>query len=170
MRIKEQGDKIKRIYQVISVFPFVDGVLYYTAYDSFDPEEVPTRFIHAIELPVVPDEKMLAQLRLRNENVFAPLQEVFVEDGVLYQVFEKLEGNLLGIYLYQHAPLSIGEISQMVREIANHWQQCEANDQFVLIDPQNIVIHENKIRFLYGGSTSIFAAGKASAYSFCFTC
>jgi tetratricopeptide (TPR) repeat protein len=165
MHIKEQGEKIKRSYQVISVFPFVDGVLYYTAYDSFDPEEVPTRFIHAIELPVVPDEKMLAQLPLRNEDVFVPLQEVFVEDGVLYQVFEKLEGNLLGIYLYQNAPLALGEISHMVREIADHWQACEANNQFVLIDPQNMVIHNDKIRFLYGGSSSIFATGKASAYS-----
>ena len=160
MQIKQQGERIKRSYQVISVFPFVDGVLYYTTYDSFDPEEAPTRFIHAIELQSIPDENALAQLPLRNESIFVPLQEVFVEDGILYQVFEKMEGNLLGIYLYQHAPLALGEISQITQNIADHLMECESQGEFALIDPQNMVIEKGKVRFLYGGSLSVFPTEK----------
>jgi len=156
MEIKQQGERIKRSYQVISVFPFVDGVLYYTTYDSFDPEEAPTRFIHAIQLQPIPDENTIAKLPLRNENIFVPLQEVFVEDGVLYQVFEKMEGNLLGIYLYQNAPLPLGEISQITQTISDHLMECESQGEFALIDPQNMVIEEGKVRFLYGGPVSVF--------------
>ncbi|MXQ54559.1 tetratricopeptide repeat protein [Shimazuella alba] len=166
MEIKQQGERIKRNYQVISVFPFVDGVLYYTTYDSFDPEETPTRFIHAIQLHPLPDENTLSKLPLRNERIFVPLQEVFVEDGVLYQVFEKMEGNLLGIYLYQNAPLALGEISQITQTISDHLMECESQDEFALIDPQNMVIEENtKIRFLYGGPLSVFPREKANSYS-----
>jgi tetratricopeptide (TPR) repeat protein len=163
MEIKQQGERIKRSYQVISVFPFVDGVLYYTTYDSFDPEETPTRFIHAIQLQPVPDENTIAKLPLRNENIFVPLQEVFVEDGILYQVFEKMEGNLLGIYLYQNAPLALGEIAEITQTISDHLMECESQGEFALIDPQNMVIEEGKIRFLYGGPLSVFPT--ANAYS-----
>ncbi|MCH5585578.1 tetratricopeptide repeat protein [Shimazuella sp. AN120528] len=166
MQIKQQGERIKRNYQVISIFPFVDGVLYYTTYDSFAPEEAPTRFIHAIELQPVPDESTIAQLPLRNEHIFVPLQEVFVENGVLYQVFEKMEGNLMGIYLYQHAPLALGKISQITQTIFDHLMECESQNEFALIDPQNMVIEDNtKIRFLYGGPLAVFPSDKAVAYS-----
>ncbi|MCH5585890.1 tetratricopeptide repeat protein [Shimazuella sp. AN120528] len=166
MQIKQQGERIKRSYQVISAFPFVDGVLYYTTYDTFDPEEVPTRFIHAIQLQSEPDEDTIAKLPLRNERIFVPLQEVFVEDGVLYQVFEKMEGNLLGIYLYQNAPLALGEVSQITKTIADHLMECESQGEFALIDPQNMVIDEDgTIRFLYGGPTSVLPSEKGNAYS-----
>ncbi|WP_028777647.1 tetratricopeptide repeat protein [Shimazuella kribbensis] len=165
MEIKQQGERIKRSYQVISVFPFVDGVLYYATFDSFDPEETPTRFIHAIQLQPVPDEDTIAKLPLRNENIFVPLQEVFVEDGILYQVFEKMEGNLLGIYLYQNAPLALGEIAEITQTISNHLMECESQGEFALIDPQNMVIEEGKIRFLYGGPISVFPTENANAYS-----
>lgn len=166
MQIKQQGERIKRSYQVISAFPFVDGVLYYTTYDSFDPEEAPTRFIHAIQLETVPDENTIAQLPLRNERIFVPLQEVFVEDGVLYQVFEKMEGNLLGIYLYQNAPLALGEVSQITKTVADHLMECESVGEFALIDPQNMVIEEDgTVRFLYGGPPSVFPKEKANTYS-----
>jgi tetratricopeptide (TPR) repeat protein len=166
MEIKQQGERIKRSYQVISVFPFVDGVLYYTTYDSFDPEETPTRFIHAIQLNPMPDENTISKLALRNENIFVPLQEVFVEDGILYQVFEKMEGNLLGIYLYQNAPLALGEISQITQKISDHLMECESQGEFALIDPQNMVIDENgNIKFLYGGPLAVFPSGKTEAYS-----
>lgn len=166
MQIKQQGERIKRSYQVISAFPFVDGVLYYTTYDSFDPEEAPTRFIHAIQLETVPDENTITQLPLRNERIFVPLQEVFVEDGVLYQVFEKMEGNLLGIYLYQNAPLALGEVSQITKTVADHLMECESVGEFALIDPQNMVIEEDgTVRFLYGGPPSVFPKEKASTYS-----
>lgn len=166
MQIKQQGERIKQSYQVISVFPFVDGVLYYTTYDSFDPEEAPTRFIHAIQLQPVPDEETIAKLPLRNERIFVPLQEVFVEDGVLYQVFEKMEGNLLGIYLYQNAPLALGEVSQITKVISAHLMECESTGEFALIDPQNMVIDEDgTVRFLYGGPISVFSSEREKGYS-----
>ncbi len=152
MDVKQQGERIKRNYQVISVFPFIHGVLYYTLYNSFDAEDTPTRFIHAIQVETTPDEKTMSQLPLRNEEIFVPLQEVFVEDGVLYQVFEKMEGNLLGIYLYQNAPLSVGETSQITQIITDHLMKIESTGQVVLLDPQNMVIEkDDRIRFLYGG-------------------
>jgi tetratricopeptide (TPR) repeat protein len=166
MQIKQQGERIKRSYQVISAFPFVDGVLYYTTYQSFDPEEAPTRFIHAIQLETIPDENTIAQLPLRNEHIFVPLQEVFVEDGVLYQVFEKIEGNLLGIYLYQNAPLPLGEVSKITKTVADHLMECESVGEFALVDPQNMVIDEDSsVRFLYGGPPSVFPKEKANSYS-----
>jgi tetratricopeptide (TPR) repeat protein len=163
MEAKQQGERIKQNYQVISVFPFVHGVLYYTLYDSFDPEETPTRFVHAIQLEPLPDEDMILRLSLRNESIFVPLQEVFIEEGVLYQVFEKMEGNLLGIYLYQNSPLAMGEVSQITQTITDHLIECESRGEFALVDPQNMVVETNgEVRFLYGGPLTVFPQGKVS--------
>lgn len=156
MEVKQQGERIKRSYQVISVFPFIHGVLYYTLYDSFDPEETPTRFIHAIEVDPLPNEDIISRLPLRNEDMFVPLQEVFVENSILYQVFEKMEGNLLGIYLHQNAPLALGEVSQIIQLITKHLIDAESQGQFALIDPQNMVVEaDGRVRFLYGGPRAV---------------
>lgn len=153
---KKKGDWIQGKYEVLSVFPFVEGVLYYTALKK-EGEEVSTRFIHAVKLKDQPRESEFNQLKKRNSEVFFPIQEVFMEENILYQVFERMEGNLLGAYLIRSAPLPMDEVAKFLKDITSHLMQCYDDEQFALVDPQNMVIHsEGTIRFLYGGPAHLF--------------
>lgn len=153
---KKKGEWIREKYEVLSVFPFVEGVLYYTALKN-EAEEVSTRFIHAVTLEAKPQESELNQLKKRNSEVFFPIQEVFMEGNILYQVFERMEGNLLGVYLMRSAPLPMAEVAKFLKNITSHLLQCYDDEQFALVDPQNMVIHsDGNIRFLYGGPGQLF--------------
>lgn len=155
-KIKQIGDVIRQTYEVLNAFPFVEGVLYFTSMKQ--EESLQTRFIHAIEFKREIEPGELEELLSRNEEIFFPVNEVFIEDGVLYQVFEKMEGNLLGLYLLQSAPLSVAETTEILQKITNHLLQCYDEEQFALVDPRNIVITPTgEIRFLYGGPVKLLA-------------
>ncbi|MBA4603011.1 tetratricopeptide repeat protein [Thermoactinomyces mirandus] len=153
---KKKGESIQGKYEVLSVFPFVEGVLYYTALKK-EGEEVSTRFIHAVTLENKPRESELNELKKRNSEVFFPISDVFMEGNILYQVFERMEGDLLGVYLIRSAPLPMDEVARFLKNITSHLLQCYDDEQFALVDPQNMVIHsEGNIRFLYGGPDRLF--------------
>lgn len=161
MEFKQKGESIRGKYQVLNAFPFVEGVLYFTALtdsDQADSSAPSTRFIHALKLKKQMSELELKELLHRHEDIFFPVEDVFVEEGILYQVFEKMEGDLLGIYMLQSAPLSLAETVDILKKIANHLMNCYDRGQFALVDPQNIVITKSgHIRFLYGGPKKLLS-------------
>ena len=76
---------------MIEAFPLVEGMLYYVEEEGEDAPR--TRFVHAIDgLTDLDVEKLRTN---RHEDILFPLHDVFVEEGVLYQVFHRLEGTLL---------------------------------------------------------------------------
>jgi tetratricopeptide (TPR) repeat protein len=153
---KQKGERIRGSYEVLSVFPFVEGVLYFTSVKK-EAEEGTTRFIHAVKLKTQPEEHELEELKKRNSEVFFPVQDVFIEDGILYQVFERMEGDLLGVYLMRSAPLPMAEVANLLKNITSHLLQCYDDEQFALIDPQNMVLQsDGHLRFLYGGPNRLF--------------
>lgn len=161
MRLKEQGEMINGKYRVLKTFPFVIGTLYYTEV-KLDTGITYTRFIHALELGAMPKQVEPEAVLARDELVFFPVREVFVEDGILYQVFRRLEGTLLAHHLIQHSPLNLKETVWIAREIVDHLLRLYGEDQLTIIHPQNIVLASGKaIRFLYGGSWGILPKGLA---------
>lgn len=153
MKVKQKGERIHQSYLVLHSFPFVYGVLYYTICHSKDGEQV-NRFIHAIpwDQENKDYEKLVNLLQTRNKKIFIPISEVFQEDGVLYQVYEKIEGDLFGIYLHRNAPLPLEEATQYLMKITEACLKNYGEKKFFLISPQNMVIDPQKqIRFLYGG-------------------
>lgn len=153
MVIKAQGDWIKQKYQILNSFPFVIGVLYYTEVQT---EEKQTRFIHALELKkfgLNPDQtNVLPKLMERDQTVFFPLQEVFIEDEMLFQVYHRLEGYLLAHYIKKHFPFELKEVLSLMRQITDCILRLYQQDQFAIVHPQNIIINSDKVvRFLYGG-------------------
>ncbi|MFC7442714.1 hypothetical protein [Laceyella putida] len=159
MRLKEQGEMINGTYRVLKTFPFVIGTLYYTEV-SLDSGIAYTRFIHALELGAMPQQVEPEAISARDESVFFPVREVFVEDGVLYQVFRRLEGILLAHHLIQHSPLNLKEAVWIARGIVNHLLRLYGENQLTIIHPQNIVLTPGKaIRFLYGGAWGTIPKG-----------
>ncbi|SFJ36791.1 tetratricopeptide repeat protein [Thermoflavimicrobium dichotomicum] len=152
MEIKRKGDVICEKYRVLNAFPFVYGV-FYLAETLTDSAMLPsTCLIHAVEMQQQLDEQIIEGLKSRNEDIFYPIQDVLIEDGVVYQVYEKMEGHLLGIYLLQSAPLPLGEAANIVKMITSHLMKCYDQGYFALVDSHNIVITpKGEIRFLYGG-------------------
>lgn len=154
--MKQKGEVIQGKYQVINAFPFVEGTLYFAAVKA-DGEMEATRFIHAVPMAKEPSEQELDELLNRNRDIFFPIVDVFVEEGVFYQVFDRMEGDLFPIYLKQAAPLSLNEIAQIVKKLSNHLLQCYDEDQFAYVDLQNMVRSPvGDIRFLYGGPMNLF--------------
>lgn len=159
--MKQKGDWISGKYQVINAFLFVEGTLYFA---SLNGEAVATRFIHAIPMYSQPNQHELDELLNRNREIFFPIQEVLIEDGVFYQVFDRMEGDLFPIYLKQMAPLSFQEIAQVTKKLSNHLLQCYDEDQFAYVDLQNMVRSpEGEIRFLFGGPMSLFGIQRQEA-------
>ncbi|MBA4494520.1 tetratricopeptide repeat protein [Paenactinomyces guangxiensis] len=160
MFLKEKGQWIKQYY-VMNRFPFVEGMLYYVALspDSQDNSEesgMSTRFIHALDSSTLPENLDLDSLFQRNEDVFFPIEEVFVEDDILYQVFTKMEGTLFAFYLSQSAPLSLAESMNLLKTICDQLIQLNEENQFTLVHPQNMFLDTgNRIRFLYGGNATL---------------
>lgn len=148
--MKAQGEWIRDTYRILKAFPFVIGVLYFTEGNTKQGPQ--TRFIHALDVRAVSENIQEEQLLARDDSVFFPVREVFKEDGILYQVFYRLEGNLLAHYIQQNAPLPISDMAWMVRGITGHLLRLYKDGSFTIVHPQNIIITSgNAIRFLYGG-------------------
>src|SRR5690606_36584854 len=153
MKMKQSGDWIGYTYRVLDAFPFVQGVLYYSAVESGDwgadrGELQPTRFILAVGKPEK-DARMLP----RDDAAFYPVEEAFVDDGVLYWVFRPLSGNLLAHRLVQSGSLPIGEVRRLLSAVFSHARRLAPKGEYAVVDPLNILeTTEGNIRFLYGGA------------------
>jgi tetratricopeptide (TPR) repeat protein len=162
---RQKGDILNGTYRVLNRFPFVEGVLYYTEVLREKTEgesgSAGTRFIHALALPGEPKPGQLEELKSRSSEIFFPIEQVFLENGFLHQVFNRMEGDLLGIYLMRSAPLPVPEVAEITKKVAGHLIRCYDEEQFAPIDPQNIFrTSAGEIRFLFGGPTRLF--GQAS--------
>ncbi|SFG26319.1 hypothetical protein SAMN04488025_12330 [Planifilum fulgidum] len=152
MVIKETGEKIGGKYRVMEAFPFVEGVLYYAEEEGGDFSR--TRFVHAIGGLSRVDADELK--RNRHEDILFPLQEAFVEGGVLYQVFYRLEGTLLAHSLEKDGPLPLDEALWILHGVSLHLLRLYEQGQFAVVHPQNILITSGKaIRFIYGGPLAL---------------
>lgn len=151
MKMKQSGDWIGYTYRVLDAFPFVQGVLYYSAVESGDwgadrGELQPTRFILAVGKPEK-DARMLP----RDDAAFFPVEEAFVDEGVLYWVFRPLSGNLLAHRLVQSGSLPIGEVRRLLSAVFSHARRLAPKGEYAVVDPLNILeTTEGNIRFLYG--------------------
>jgi serine/threonine protein kinase len=167
MLMKEKGEWIRESYEVIQAFPFVQGVLYYTAYRNrneaeSEGEPVRTRFVQALDARAFhgEDGHDLEKLLMRDDDAFFPLQDVFIEDGVLYQVYRKLEGTLLAHYLYHTLPLPLDQAMWILRRITGHLLRLYDQDQFTMVHPQNVLlVPGGAVRFIYGGPVGLLPKG-----------
>lgn len=161
MNTIKPGDWIRNTYRVLHSFPFVQGVLHYTEIpprsgaEPCEEEPIPTRFLHGMDLRHIRRGAHLSELLRRDRSAFVPLQGLFVEKGTLFQVYGKMEGTLMAHHLYQAVPLSLGETLDLLRAIAGHWVRLQEQNQFVVIHPQNMLITNDSIRFLYGGNDGL---------------
>lgn len=161
MNMMKPGDWIRDTYRVLYSFPFVQGALYYAeipprtdvALDEDEP--VPTRFLHGMDLRYIQRGAQLAELMKREGQAFVPLQGMFVEKGILYQLYGKMKGTLMAHHLYEAVPLSVGEILDLLRSIAGHLVRLEEQGQFAVIHPQNMLITADSVLFLYGGALEL---------------
>lgn len=152
MNIKGKGEKIRGKYRVIEAFPFVEGMLYYVEEEGEDIP--PTRFVHAIDgLSDVDAEKLRTS---RHEDIFFPLHDAFVEEGVLYQVFYRLEGTLLAHSIEKTGPFQLNEALWILHGVATQVLHLYGCGQFTVVHPQNILVTPGKaIRFIYGGPVTM---------------
>lgn len=155
MDVKEQGALIGGKYKVQKAFPFVIGTLYYAEMEM--PQGFKrTCFLHALSEHAISKVDDLEKIKMRDETVFFPVCEVFIDDHVLYQVFRRLEGELLGHYMMKKGPLSLVTVTELVRGMLFHLLRLEGEGQFTIIHPQNIVMVQGKtLRFLYGGTLGL---------------
>ncbi len=163
MVMKTYGERIDNKYQIINSFPFVIGVLYYTEVQQKEKERQ-TYFIHGLDLqrfePRSEQKDWIEKLYHRNEAIFFPLERVFIEDGVLYQVYKRLEGNLLVHYIKKYFPLDLPRVLRMIQQVVDNLLHLYEENQFAIVHPQNIIVsREEKLRFLYGGPTSYLPKG-----------
>lgn len=157
--MKAQGEWIRNTYQVLKAFPFVIGVLYFTQVRT-KQGDVQTRFLHGLDVRAISDQIKKEPILRRDDNVFFPVRAIFIEEGMLYQVFHRLEGRLLAHYLQQNSRLPMSEMVWIVRGIVNHLLRLYQDRQFTLVHPQNIVLTSGKeIRFLYGGPLGALPKG-----------
>lgn len=155
MVMKSHGELIDNKYQIINSFPFVIGVLYYTEVQHKEKGKQ-TCFIHGLDLkrfePRSEQVDWIEKLYNRKETVFFPLEEVFIEEDILYQVYKRLEGYLLVHYIKKHFPIDVKNVLRMAQQVVDHLLQLYEEDQFAIVHPQNIIVSRNeKLRFLYGG-------------------
>ncbi|MEW9031948.1 MAG: hypothetical protein AB2404_04370 [Planifilum fimeticola] len=152
MSIKGKGEKIRGKYRVIEAFPFVEGMLYYVEEEGGDFPR--TRFVHAIDglSGIDVDELRIS----RHEDILFPLQDAFVEEGALHQVFRRLEGTLLAHSIEKDGPLPLDEALWILHGVSNQLLRLYELGQFTVVHPQNILITSGKaIRFIYGGPVAL---------------
>ncbi|PTX58133.1 hypothetical protein C8P63_1186 [Melghirimyces profundicolus] len=158
--MKKKGDRIRGTYRVLQAFPFVQGVLYYTEVepDSRDGKPstpLPTRFLHGLDIRSIRKRVDLKKLLKRDTGVFFPLQGLFVEEGILYQVLGKLDGQLLAHHLYRSVPLTANEAIHILQCVSGHLVRIYRKDLFTVVHPQNMLITGGSVRFLYGGPSGL---------------
>lgn len=151
MEVKQPQDVISGRYHVMHAFSLTERALYLTSLGKDDTENL--FLVHAIEGKQL-DDQAIQVLKKRNEDRFIPIKDVFVEDGILYHVFP-IQGNILGVHLFQYAPIPMEEMKGIAKQIASHLLESYDDRQFAIVDPLNIMIEEgNRVRFIYGGPTS----------------
>ncbi|QKG85648.1 tetratricopeptide repeat protein [Kroppenstedtia pulmonis] len=158
MDIKKKGEWIRNTYEVIDAFPFVQGVLYFTrvaakAQDQGDDR--PARFVHGLDVRLLERGAPLENLLHRDRSSFFPLQGLFVQEGILYQVFGRLEGTLMAHHLYHSAPLALPKVLSIIQKVTDSLVSIRDKDQFTLVHPQNMLLTSDGVRFLYGGSVGL---------------
>lgn len=155
MKMKQSGEWIGYTYRVLDAFPFVQGVLYYSAVEGGDwgpgqRDSQPTRFILAVGKR--PKENARHLLK-RDDAAFFPVEEEFVDEGVLYWVFRPLAGNLLAHRLIQSGSLPPEEVRKVLSAIFGHARRLTSKGEYAVVDPLNILeTTEGNVRFLYGGA------------------
>ncbi|TCS94250.1 hypothetical protein EDD58_104119 [Hazenella coriacea] len=157
--MKAQGEWINHKYRVLNAFPFVIGVLYF-AETKTKQGDSQTRFIHGLEIKPVSKQIQREKILIREDAVFFPIREVFIENDCLYQVFQSLEGTLLAHHLQQKTPVSLDEMTSVMRGVTYQLLRLYKNKQFTIVHPQNIMITSDKgIRFIYGGPLGALPKG-----------
>ncbi|SFS85748.1 tetratricopeptide repeat protein [Marininema halotolerans] len=153
MNMKKKGEWIRQAYRVLQAFPFVQGALYYVEVCPSGQQSGGgvTRFIHALDLRSVNRGAGPDALLKRNRFSFFPIQGLFVEKGILYQVFGKLDGNLMADHLYRSVPLSLAETIHILKVVSGHLVRMYERREFTVIHPQNMILSQDSVRFLYGG-------------------
>ncbi|SFJ36765.1 hypothetical protein [Thermoflavimicrobium dichotomicum] len=158
MEAKGQNERIGNKYRVLRSFKFVNGILYYT--ESEEDGFTITRYIHAMDIRAFRNQVHEEQLYTRHKTVFCPLKEVFIEEGILYQVFEKIEGSLLAYQLMKSLPLRMADMIWVSHGITRNLLELYSEKQSALIHPQNIFVTPNReIYFLHGGPIHAFPRG-----------
>lgn len=155
MKMKQKGERIRDTFRVLQAFPFVQGVLYYAEVvprqggDTSAP--LPTRFLHGLDIQQVRKGADLRNLLKRDRDAFFPIQGLFVEEGILYQVFGKLDGNLMAHHLYRSVPLPLNQANHILQCVSGHLVRIHQQGLFTVIHPQNMLLTKDSVRFLYGG-------------------
>ncbi|WP_258840770.1 hypothetical protein [Mechercharimyces sp. CAU 1602] len=156
--MKRRGEWIRHAYQVDSLFPFVQGVLYDTIYHSTGHEhEVDGRryIIQAMKVQAINGLQGVETLMKRDESAFIQLHEVFVEEDSLYQVYKKLEGQLLA-YRLMEGKMDWRESVHVLRSIVQQLMVMRENGEMTVVHPQNTILPPGgRVQFLYGGSKEI---------------
>lgn len=142
---KQRGDWIQNRYQINGIFPFYEGFLYYTSLQEEGSGKKRTYFIHANTIEQEPTPIYLARLVQRSEDYFIQVKEAFVENEILYQVYQRIQGSMLGIYVIQNGPLSVGEVAFIVQQLTNCLIECYEDGRTMLLTPENIMMDEEGI-------------------------
>ncbi|GGA57005.1 hypothetical protein GCM10007416_32760 [Kroppenstedtia guangzhouensis] len=165
MNRKRQGEWIRNTYQVLQSFPFVRGVLYYVETPSGRGNLLPERvFVHAVEQEGMNGESSFHRLLQRDSLAFPPLQDAFVEEGILYQVLSPLEATLLAYQMLGSEILPLGEAARIMKWIADHLLRLRRRGEFTVVHPQNILVTPDEVRFLYGGPSGLIPGPEYSQW------
>ncbi len=161
MKLKDKGELIRNTYRVKKVFPFVQGVLYYTdLLDREHPVLPSVRFIHALDARALMSRGKIEDLLLRDDDVFFPIRDAFIEEEVLYQVYRRLEGTLLAFHMIKNVPLDLQEALWLLRTIGAQLLRLYSHGHCTMVHPQNILITgAGSLRFLYGGPLGFIPKG-----------
>ncbi|MBN2909221.1 tetratricopeptide repeat protein [Polycladomyces sp. WAk] len=153
MDMKRQGETIRGCYEVIHAFPFVEGVLYYVSAPASPGRS--TRFVHGLNARLLPPLAKVERLLDRDDTVFFPVQEVFIEDGVLYQVYRRVEGDLLAHRLAQ-GRMPFADAADLLKKLLMQMRRMAESGQMAVIHPLNIIITpQREPRLLYGGPADL---------------
>ena len=91
----------------------------------------------------------------RDDAAFFPVEEDFVDEGVLYWVFRPLEGDLLAHRLLKAGPLPLGEVQGLLSTIFSHARRLAPKGEYAVVAPLNILeTKDGQVRFLDGGAAS----------------
>lgn len=162
MKLKDKGELIRNTYRVKNVFPFVQGVLYYTdLLDREHPVGPPSvRFIHALDARALVSRGKIEDLLLRDDDVFFPIRDAFIEEDVLYQVYRRLEGTLLAFHMIKSVPLELREALWLLRVVGAQLLRLYNHGHCTMVHPQNILITgAGSLRFIYGGPLGFIPKG-----------
>ena len=85
----------------------------------------------------------------RDDAAFFPVEEAFVDEGVLYWVFRPLAGNLLAHRLIQSGSLPPEEVRKVLSAIFGHARRLASKGEYAVVDPLNILGDDGRERPLF---------------------